>query len=33
MDTYYSEMLGKATYGSAQAHIFVFEVRQSSEMQ
>lgn len=27
LDTYFSEMLGKATYGSAQAHIFAFEVR------
>ncbi len=27
MDTYISEELGKATYGSAQAHIFAFEVR------
>ena len=27
LDTYFSEELGVATYGSAQAHIFAFEVR------
>ena len=27
LSTYFSEELGKATYGSAQAHIFAFEVR------
>lgn len=27
INTYFSEELGKATYGSAQAHIFAFEVR------
>ncbi len=27
LNTYFSEALGKATYGSAQAHIFAFEVR------
>ena len=27
VDTYLSEELGLATYGSAQAHIFAFEVR------
>ena len=27
VNTYFSEKLGKATYGSAQAHIFSFEVR------
>jgi hypothetical protein len=27
LNTYFSEKLGKATYGSAQAHIFSFEVR------
>ena len=27
LNTYFSESLGSATYGSAQAHIFAFEVR------
>ena len=27
LNTYFSEELGLATYGSAQAHIFAFEVR------
>ena len=27
LNTYFSEALGKAAYGSAQAHIFAFEVR------